>query len=61
MIGAHVTGTNWLQSVRLRFPLNPATPISFTRAVYPYPLSAKYKGSGNPDDAANFVPVEPPR
>jgi hypothetical protein len=41
--------------------LSPATPISFTRPVYPYPLSAKYKGSGNPDDAANFVPAEPPR
>ena len=61
MIGAHVTGTNWLQSFRLRFPLNPATPISFTRPIYPYPLSAKYKGSGNPDDAANFISVEPPR
>jgi len=61
MIGAHVTGTNWVQSFRLRFPLKPGTPISFTRPVYPYPLSAKYKGSGDPDDAANFVPVGPQR
>ncbi|MBL4801591.1 MAG: tannase/feruloyl esterase family alpha/beta hydrolase [Emcibacter sp.] len=31
--------------------------VTFTRPVYPYPLMAKYKGSGNPKDAANFGPV----
>lgn len=27
-----------------------------TRPVFPYPLTAKYTGSGSPDDAKNFVP-----
>ena len=61
MIGAHVDGTDWLQSFRLQFPLAADTPVSFTRPVYPYPLTAKYKGRGNPDDAANFAPGPPPR
>jgi hypothetical protein len=26
-----------------------------TRPVYPYPLQAIYVGTGNPDEAANFV------
>lgn len=26
-----------------------------TRPLYPYPFYAKYRGSGNPEDAANFV------
>lgn len=30
-----------------------------TRPVFPYPLEAKYDGSGSIDDAANFVPVAP--
>lgn len=42
----------------LEFPLDPAIPIAFTRPVYPYPLRAKYKGSGNPNDASSFEPVE---
>src|SRR5262249_12486634 len=37
------------------FPLDPDE-VQFTRPVYPYPLRAKYKGSGDPNDAANFVP-----
>jgi Tannase and feruloyl esterase len=41
---------------RIEFPLDPAM-IQFTRPVYPYPTRAKYKGSGNSNDAANFVPV----
>jgi len=31
--------------------------FQFTRPVYPYPLHAKYKGRGNPDDEANFEAV----
>jgi feruloyl esterase len=31
---------------------NPA----FTRPLFPYPLQAKYKGAGDPNDAANFDP-----
>lgn len=30
-----------------------------TRPVFPYPLRAKYDGSGSTDDAGNFVPVRP--
>ncbi|MEO8450878.1 MAG: tannase/feruloyl esterase family alpha/beta hydrolase, partial [Gemmatimonadota bacterium] len=30
-----------------------------TRPVYPYPRWTKYKGSGNPNDAASFEPAEP--
>jgi feruloyl esterase len=50
MIGAHHRGSS-------RGPLDPAT-VTFTRPVYPYPLHAKYKGTGDPNDAANFLPVE---
>ncbi|WP_037311990.1 tannase/feruloyl esterase family alpha/beta hydrolase [Amycolatopsis orientalis] len=32
-----------------------------TRPVFPYPLQAKYDGTGSVDDAANFVPVPPSR
>jgi feruloyl esterase len=58
MIGAHVEGLGGA-AFWLKFPLDPATPISFTRPVYPYPRRAKYKGSGDPNDAASFQPVEP--
>jgi pimeloyl-ACP methyl ester carboxylesterase len=30
-----------------------------TRPLFPFPQTAKYKGSGNPDDAANFVSRTP--
>ena len=30
----------------------------FTRPVYPYPIQAKYQGSGDPNKAESFVPVE---
>ena len=33
--------------------------VAFTRPIYPYPKYAKYKGSGDPKDAANFQPVNP--
>ncbi len=35
--------------------------ISFSRPQYPYPLQARYKGRGDPNDAANFTPVAPKR
>jgi Tannase and feruloyl esterase len=34
---------------------DPAKGIEMTRPLCPYPQSAKYKGSGNSNDAANFV------
>jgi feruloyl esterase len=30
-----------------------------SRLLFPYPYSAKYKGTGNPDDAANFARASP--
>jgi hypothetical protein len=27
--------------------------------VYPYPVQARYKGTGDPNKAENFGPVEP--
>jgi feruloyl esterase len=59
MIGAHVPGLSWGQAFGLKFPLDPSTAITFTRPIYPYPLWAKYKGSGDPNKAENFKPFEP--
>lgn len=42
---------------QLQFPLDPSIPIAFTRPLYPYPLYAKYKGRGDPNDAASFAPI----
>jgi hypothetical protein len=56
MVGAHVKDTNWLQSFQLSFPLDAKTPVTFTRPIYPYPTQAKYKGVGDPNDAANWGP-----
>lgn len=39
----------------LKFPLDP-TKVSFSRPVYPYPIKARYLGSGDPNDAASFGP-----
>jgi Tannase and feruloyl esterase len=40
------------------FPIDPAD-VAFTRPVYPYPIRVKYIGRGDPNDAANFVPINP--
>jgi feruloyl esterase len=42
----------------LREPRDPAN-VKFSRPLYPYPLRAKYKGSGDPNDAASFKSVKP--
>jgi len=34
---------------------NPEKGVNFTRPLCPYPQVAKFKGSGDPNDAANFV------
>jgi feruloyl esterase len=31
----------------------------FTRPHYPYPLWARYRGNGDPNDYRNFEPVDP--
>jgi Tannase and feruloyl esterase len=74
MIGAHVdaaylldqqkTGADpgeriWWAAFKLKFPLDPEVPVTFTRALYPYPMYARYKGTGDPNDARNFGPVAP--
>lgn len=56
MIGAHVQSEDWADFVRLPSDLARA---KFTRPHYPYPLQAKYRGSGDPNDYRNFRPVEP--
>ena len=57
MIGYHqpevVTSTEANSSVPDRY--------EFTRPHYPYPLQARYKGSGDPNDYRSFEPVEPRR
>lgn len=40
----------------LRGPAADAS-VKFTRPAYPYPLRAKYKGKGDPNDYRNFRPV----
>jgi feruloyl esterase len=32
--------------------------VDRTRPIYPYPKIAKYTGTGSPDEAANFIPVD---
>ena len=59
LIGAHVNGLTWGEAFALPLPLDPNIPVAFTRPVYPYPVRARYKGKGDPNDAANFVPVVP--
>jgi len=40
----------------LRFPLR-APQATFSRPVYPYPLRAKYDGTGDPTRAESFAPI----
>lgn len=39
-----------------KFPLDPQK-IEFSRPVYPFPLTTKYSGHGDPKDAASFRPA----
>ena len=48
----------WTAALALHFPLNRA-PLTFTRPVFPFPTLAKYKGTGDLHDAANFRPAPP--
>lgn len=48
----------WLAALKLSFPLDSDIPVTFTRPIYPYPRYAKYKGTGDPNDAANFGPTD---
>ena len=53
MIGAHAKAEPGAMRSP-RFPV-PAEKIEFTRPHFPYPAQARYKGSGNPNDAENFA------
>ena len=57
MIGSHVADISYMDAHFLTFPLNGKAHVTFTRPVYPYPIRAKYKGSGDSNDAVNFGPV----
>lgn len=57
--GASIKDRIWLTALKLPFPLDPAAPVSFSRPAFPYPMLTKYKGGGDPNDAANFGPSEP--
>jgi feruloyl esterase len=46
-----------MSSLWPQFPLDPQT-VAFSRPAYPYPLRARYRGSGDPNDAASFAPAE---
>jgi pimeloyl-ACP methyl ester carboxylesterase len=57
--GSSVKDRIWFSAVKLPIPLDADAPVTFTRPVYPYPLLSRYKGTGDPNDAKNFGPVEP--
>ena len=42
----------------IKFPLNKKD-IKFTRPVYPYPKTTKYKGDGDPNDWSSYTEVDP--
>jgi hypothetical protein len=56
MIGVRPISENRADWVK--FPLDRAK-VSIVRPVYPYPLSTKYKGTGDPNDPASYRAVEP--
>ena len=63
LLGAHIKEpsdgdyTSYAPIMR-KFPVS-AADRTFTRPLFPFPLIAKYRGSGDPDDAANYRAVEP--
>jgi len=58
MVGAHLVHDDPIGPDVRKFPLDPAE-ITFTRPVYPHPISARYKGSGDRNRAENFGPTAP--
>lgn len=56
IIGAHETSDELIDFVRLPKDLKSA---KFTRPHFPYPLRARYKGHGDPNDYRSFEAVEP--
>jgi feruloyl esterase len=61
LVGAHIEVSgpyNPYRSGFLSLPKDPSI-ARFTRPHYPYPLEARYKGTGDPNDYRNFGPIEP--
>ena len=56
MVGYHLEGTNSVEA-------NSLVPdrYDFSRPHYPYPLQARYRGSGDPDDYRSFEAFDPVR
>ena len=51
----HDTPPSAIIATRYKNGSNPASGVARTRPLCPYPETAKYKGAGSTDDAANFV------
>jgi len=49
-------GVAWGSTAGAQPPVPQGPTVDRTRPVYPYPLTAEYKGSGSVDDAASFKP-----
>jgi len=56
MVGAHVNSESRRDFLSLPVKLSKD---QFTRPHFPYPLQARYKGTGDPNDYRSFEPVEP--
>jgi len=50
---------NWVESGAAPQRVDAALPGTRTRPVFPYPLVARYDGTGSTDDAANFTAAQP--
>ena len=55
LVAAHLKESHTMIDIP-SFPLDQGQ-IQFTRPVYPYPTKTKYRGHGDPNDAANFGPA----
>jgi feruloyl esterase len=51
---------NWVEHGAAPYQIIASSP-GRSRPVYPYPVVARYDGTGSTDDAANFVPYTPAR
>jgi feruloyl esterase len=56
---AHLQGDNDVPPMIHVFPADPKLE-TFTRPVFPYPIQARYNGTGDARDEASFHPVTPP-
>ncbi|WP_157437171.1 tannase/feruloyl esterase family alpha/beta hydrolase [Actinoplanes subtropicus] len=50
---------NWVESGTGPLRVLAALPGVRTRPVFPYPLVARYNGTGSTDDAPNFTAAKP--